>query len=144
MTRYAYRTLLRLYPAPYRTMFGAEMVWVFEQASEACRSRGFIARFTFLCSEYAGLCAGAFSAWTGEYVPRPRPRLTVQFVISILAGAAITAFFQTFVYTGLTRPSKLHPRTPAISPTPHDLMLPMIMAGVVLVFVSVFSVAFVW
>lgn len=60
--RYAYETLLRLYPDSYRVVFGPEMASVFEQATRDYRPRGF-ARYTgFLWNECFGLIAGAFFA----------------------------------------------------------------------------------
>jgi hypothetical protein len=142
--RYAYETLLRLYPSGYRLVFAQEMTSVFEQAAGDCQPRGLLAYTGFLLTEFIGLLAGAFSMWANGYLERSRRRVSASFLISLLAGAAITLFFQSFFYMGMihhkaaSAPSRETPQT-----TP-DLMLPLIMAGGVLLFISVFSVAFVW
>lgn len=143
--RHAFQTFLLLYPAHYRNLFGREMVSVFERAAGDFQSRGLPAWCTFLCVEFAGLIAGAFSAWTDEYMQRSRRRPTASFVISIAGGAAITAIFQSFVYGGLARRSAISMRQmPDSPPVPHDYMLPLVLAGGTLLFISVFSIAFVW
>ncbi len=81
--RHAYEALLRLYPTPYREIFGQEMASVFQQASEDYQPRGFFACLAFLWSEFSGLIAGGFFAWTDEYMSRSRRRLSASFVIPV-------------------------------------------------------------
>jgi len=142
--RHAFQTLLMFYPAPYRNLFGREMVSVFEQAAGDFAPRGFPAYCAFLYLEFAGLIAGAFSAWSDEYMQRSRRRPTASFAISILGGAAITAFFQSFFYGGLARQRAITVRMSDSPPVPRDYMLPLVLAGGTLIFISVFSMAFVW
>jgi hypothetical protein len=141
--RYAYEALLRLYPSRFRLVFAEEMTSVFEQAACDCQPRGLLAYGGFLSTEFFGLLAGAFATWTDEYMERSRRRLNAPFLISLLAGAAVTAFFQSGFYMGMAHTAVIasSPETP---PVTRDLMLPLIMAGGILVFIAVFSVAFVW
>jgi hypothetical protein len=60
---WAYRALVRLYPRDHRTSFGSEMQSVFEEAAREHRSRGRVAYLRFALAEYAGLVAGAGTAW---------------------------------------------------------------------------------
>jgi fructose-specific phosphotransferase system IIC component len=142
--RYAYEALLRLYPSEYRLIFGQEMSSVFEQATEDYQPRRFTAYVAFLGCEFFGLIAGAFFAWTDEYMLRSRRRLNAPFLVSLLAGAAITVFFQSFFYSHVGQHNSIGAGTPEAPPTTSDLMLPLVIAGGVLLFLSVFSVAFVW
>jgi hypothetical protein len=142
--RYAYEALLRLYPSRFRLVFAEEMTSVFEQAADDCQPRGFLAYTGFLLTEFIGLLAGAFATWTDEYMLRSCRRISVQFLISLLAGAAVTAFFQSGFYMGMAHTAVIasSPETPPMTP---DLMLPLVvMAGGALLFIAVFSVAFVW
>ena len=142
--RYAYETLLRLYPDSYRMVFGQEMTLVFEQATEDYQPRGVLSYIAFLCTEFFSLIVGAFSMWIEEYMSRSRRKLSVPFLISLLAGAAITAFFQGFFYTGISHHKGVWKTATETPQTTPELMLPLIIAGGVLLFISVFSVAFVW
>jgi hypothetical protein len=54
-----YRSLLRLYPAAWRSEFGEEMIAVFRQAQEAARAHGFGAYTAFCWRELIGAAAGA-------------------------------------------------------------------------------------
>ena len=141
--KYAYETLLRLYPDSYRVVFGPEMTSVFEQATEDLQSRGVFSYGRFLWTEFIGLIAGAFAMWTDDYMSRSRRKLSGQFVISLVGGAAITIFFHNFFYVAMTR---LHipAEAPTTYPVTSDVMLPVIMAGSVLTFFSVLCAAFVW
>lgn len=142
--RYAYEALLRLYPGSYRADFGPEMTSVFEQATGDHRPRGFLAYARFLSTEFLGLVTGAIAMWTDEYMERSRRRVSAQFLISLLAGAAITLFFQNFFYVHIAQTRSVATEAWEAPPTMSELMLPLIIAGGVLVFISVFSVAFVW
>jgi len=142
--RYAYETLLRLYPDSYRAVFGQEMTAVFEEATGDYQPRGFLSYMGFLRAELFGLLSGAFAMWADEYLERSRRRLSRPFLISLLAGAAVTAFFQSGFYMGMAHTAVIasSPETPQMTP---DLMLPLVvMAGGALLFSAVFSVAFVW
>ena len=101
--RYAYEALLRLYPSRFRLVFAEEMTSVFEQATCDCQPRGFLSYVGFLLTEFFGLLSGAFSVWTDEYMERSRRRVSAQFLISLIAGAAITLFFQSFFYIHIAR-----------------------------------------
>ena len=59
LLRRAYFMGLVLYPADFRTQFGAEMVTVFEQAAEQRRDRGVTCVLLFFVKEMLGLLAGA-------------------------------------------------------------------------------------
>jgi len=142
--RYAYETLLRLYPNSWRLVFGQEMASVFEQATEDYQPRGLLAYLTFLCSEFNGLIAGAFFAWGDEYLSRSRRRVNAPFLVSLFLGAAITAFFQGNFYTHITDHKSVFAPAPEAPQLTPDLMLPLLIAGGILLFISVFSVAFVW
>lgn len=121
--RRAYEALLGMYPAFYREVFGHEMTAFFEQAQADRSSRGPFEYCTFLLAEMAGLIAGAFSAWSEEYISRPREKLVFSYWFSIAGGVAITVFFQGFF-----------------------LRLWFLCFGSVgvLLFLSLFSLAFVW
>jgi hypothetical protein len=82
--------------------------------------------------------------WTDEYMERSRRRVSASFLISLLAGAAITAVFQGGFYLGMGQHRAIRASTPQTPQLTPDLMLPLVIAGGVLVFISVFSVAFVW
>jgi fructose-specific phosphotransferase system IIC component len=142
--RYAYGALLRLYPNGYRLVFEQEMTSVFEQASGDYQPRGLVAYARFLSTEFAGLLAGAFSMWLDEYMERSRRRVSVSFLISLLAGAAITVFFQSFFYSHVGQHNSVGVQSSGAPPVSSDMMLPLIIAGGILLFISVFSVAFVW
>ena len=142
--RHAYEALLRLYPNGYRLVFAQEMTSVFEQAAGDYQPRGFLSYLAFLRSEFCGLIAGAFFAWTDEYMLRSRRRLNAPFLISLLAGAAITMFFQGSFYRGMSQLRHIPAQAPDAPPITSDVMLPLIIAGGILLFLSVFSVAFVW
>jgi fructose-specific phosphotransferase system IIC component len=142
--RYAYEALLRLYPSGYRLAFAQEMTSVFEQAAGDCQPRGFLAYVGFLGAEFLGLLAGAFSMWTDEYMERSRRRVSASFLISLLAGAAITVFFQGSFYSGVIQPRRIPVQTSEVPPITSDLMLPLVLAGGILLFLSVFCAAFVW
>lgn len=142
--KYAYATLLRLYPYSYRMVFGPEMTSVFEQATEEFQPRGAFSYARFLCTEFFGLFAGAFAIWTEDYMSRSRRRLSGQFLISLVAGMAITIFLHRFFYMAMSRPPHVRANIPATHPIDSDVRLPLILAVGILVFLSVFSVAFVW
>jgi hypothetical protein len=135
---------LRLYPSGYRLAFAEEMTSVFEQAADDCQPRGMLAYTGFLLTEFSGLVAGAFSMWTDEYMERSRRRVSASFLISLLAGAAITLFFQSFFYKHIGQYRSVVAQAQETPHTTQELMLPLIMAGGVLLFIGVFSVAFVW
>ena len=142
--RYAYETLLRLYPNSYRAIFGKEMTSVFELATGDYRRHGLATYARFLCTELLGLLTGAFAMWTDEYISRSRRRPCTPFLISLLAGAAITVVFQGGFYLGMGQHKTTHAPAPQTPQTTPDLLLPLVIAGGVLVFISVFSAAFVW
>jgi hypothetical protein len=143
---YVYEILLRLYPLSYRQVFGNEMASVFKQSASDNRSRGALAYVLFLCTEYGGLIAGAFSLWGEEYMKRGIRfrRLTLSTLFSAAAGLVITAFFQAVVYLGMA-----HNFTPRIAPPDSQppipaFALPMLIVGATLLFIGLFSIAFVW
>jgi hypothetical protein len=142
--RYAYETLLRLYPTCWRTAFGQEMASVFEQAAGDHQPRGFLAYAAFLRTEFSGLIAGAFVAWTDEYLLRSRRRLNAPFVISLFAGAAITAFCQGCFYARSGQHESVWGPVRDTPPLTSDLTAPLLLAGGTLLFISLFSMAFVW
>lgn len=142
--RFAYETLLQLYPNSYRAVFGREMASVFAQATADYQPRGFLSYSAFLWTEFAGLIAGAFCMWTDEYMLRSRRRLRMPFLLSLLAGAAITAFFQGSFYSRINEHDSVWTPVRESPPLTPDLMLPLILAGGTLLFISLFSLAFVW
>jgi hypothetical protein len=144
--RNAYEALLRLYPDSWRVVFGPEMASVFEQASGEYQPRGSLAYAAFLRTEFSGLIAGAFSAWTNEYMVRSRRRLNAPFVVSLLAGSLITAFCQGCLYTGregVGRGFPLQIRVPETPQSSLTLAVPLILAIGCLLLISVLSAAFV-
>lgn len=62
----AYAFLLRLYPAPYRAKFGAEMVQVFREAAAERRAAGWSCFLAFATSELLGLLRGIGAEWTAH------------------------------------------------------------------------------
>lgn len=149
---YAYEALLRLYPAPFRNVFGREMAAVFRRATDDQRSRGLFRYLAFLCAEFAGLFVGACAMWTGESVSRAGRRFNPAFVISLLGGAVLTALNQSCFYIGVTnsiaRRQALRDDT-AVLATPGalhsvDVAIVMALAGGALVFIGVMAFAFVW
>ena len=142
--RSAYEMLLLLYPPPFRAMFGREMALVFEQASGACRSRGLLAFAGFLCAEFAGLVAGAFSTWTDEYMLRSRRRLSIPFLVSLAAGAAFAALTQGCFVFHIGRHEFIRQEVAEAPVVVPDRVAVMLLAGGSLLFVSLFSMAFVW
>ncbi|HVY94803.1 MAG TPA: hypothetical protein VHA14_18700 [Bryobacteraceae bacterium] len=140
----AYAALLRLYPATWREIFGQEMTAVFEEVEADRRSHGFLDYCVFLLVELSGLLRGAFSTWGDEYMARSRRKLALDYWAALLVGAAITAFFQAGFYGQITRIRVLRePQPPPPQPTP-EYYLPLLIAGGVLLLISVFSIAFVW
>jgi hypothetical protein len=145
--RYAYETLLHLYPDSYRAVFGQEMASVFEQATSDYPPRRFLAYLAFVYSEFSGLIAGAFSMRAGEFVLRTRSRLNVPFAVSLFLGSATAALTQGCVLNQighlgrheLARAQILN--VPQGTPDPEALFA---LAGGTLVFLSLFSGAFVW
>lgn len=105
-----YEALLWLYPSECRELFAREMTRVFEQAADEYRARGVASRFRFLCSEFAGLIAGAFGEW--RRVPARRtPPLALPVALTAIAGLAAAAFFQAPVYIGLAQPLPTPPQS---------------------------------
>jgi hypothetical protein len=142
--RTAYAALLRLYPATWREVFGQEMTAVFEDVEADHRSRGFVDYCLFLLTELGGLLRGAFSTWGDEYMARTRRKLALDYWASILAGSAIATFFHSMFYAQMTRVHIYRPAVPALTEPAQDFYVPMLLAGGVLVLISVFSIAFVW
>ncbi|HVW09412.1 MAG TPA: hypothetical protein VHC90_12560 [Bryobacteraceae bacterium] len=142
--RTAYAALLRLYPATWREVFGQEMTAVFEEVEADHRSRGFLDYCLFLIWELGGLLRGAFSTWGEEYMSRARRKLALDYWASILAGSAIAMFFHGMFYSQMTRIYPYRPALPSVSESAGDFVVPMLLAGGVLILISVFSIAFVW
>src|SRR5262249_31988363 len=96
--------------------------------------------------EFAGLVSGAFSAWSGDLTGRTGKRrgLTKSFAIAMVAGGALTAFFQNFFYMGL--PKHLGNYRPAPG---QDSQFPLEITGLVilisscLIFISLSPAGFV-
>ncbi len=141
--RIAYAALLRLYPAPFREVFAREMAEVFEEVRADRRARGFFEYLVFLFSEIAGTIGGAFWMWSTGFIERSRRKLVISYWVSIAAGVAITMFFQGFFYAHvgdvevLASPAHEAPMVPVA-------FVPLLLAGGVLLLLSVFSIAFVW
>src|SRR5215510_9618456 len=64
--RRAYKILLRLYPGDYREIFAAEMLAVFEEASEERRRHGAIVLLRFAVVELMSLVSGSWSEWIAK------------------------------------------------------------------------------
>jgi hypothetical protein len=149
---YAYEALLRLYPAPFRNVFGREMAAVFSQATDEVRSRGLLHYLAFLCAEFAGLFTGAFAMWTGEGLSRAHRRFNAAFLISLIGGTALTAFTQGCFYRGIgdsmARRQALRADAAMMAMpgahVPVDVALVIVLAGGALIFIGVMSFAFVW
>lgn len=67
----AYRMLLRLYPAGFKTQFGGEMAAVFAQATEQHRRQGRLALTRFAAREFWGVVVGATREWLSWPISRP-------------------------------------------------------------------------
>lgn len=61
-----YETLLRLYPADYRSRFAAEMSSTFEEAASDCRKRGMLRSVHFALVELLGLPISAAAEWMAK------------------------------------------------------------------------------
>ena len=142
--RSAYSALLRLYPAPYREVFGGEMAAVFDEARAERRSHGLTDYMAFLVAELAGLLTGAFSTWGAEFVERSRQKLLISYWFSIAAGVVVTTFFQGFFCRDIGRICGRCSSGAELPPVVPDNVVPLLVAGGVLVLLSVFSLAFVW
>jgi hypothetical protein len=64
--RRACKTLLQFYPRDYREMFAAEMLVVFEEASEERRRHGSAVFVRFAVAELMGLVTGAGAEWIAK------------------------------------------------------------------------------
>jgi hypothetical protein len=64
----AYRTLLRLYPSDYKTLFALEMQNAFEQATKERRLLGRPVFIRFLLGEFVGLLRGAGTEWIAKFI----------------------------------------------------------------------------
>jgi hypothetical protein len=62
----AYKTLLRLYPADYRTRFAAEMLDTFAEANAGCGELGLLRSVKFASTELYGLLIGAAAEWIAK------------------------------------------------------------------------------
>jgi hypothetical protein len=142
--RTAYAALLHLYPGTWREVFGREMTAVFDEAQADSRARGFRDYLLFLLAEAGGLLRGAFFTWGEEYMLRARRKFLFTYWASILAGAAVTAFFQAGFYSQMARMHNYHPAYPHVAEPAANFYLPMLIAGGTLVLIGVFSIAFVW
>ncbi len=65
-TKRAYDTLLRLYPADFRTRFAAEMRSTFEEEATERRKRGMLRSVHFASAELLGLLMGAAAEWMAK------------------------------------------------------------------------------
>lgn len=142
--RVAYAALLRLYPAPFRDVFASEMAEVFDSVQADRRARGFFEFVSFILAEMAGVIGGAFWMWSAGMIGRSRRRFVRSYWTSIAAGAAITAFFHWFFYSAMTTPRFAtvvdHPLPSVMSVN----VVALLIAGGILIFLAVFSIAFVW
>jgi hypothetical protein len=142
--RTAYAALLRLYPETWREVFGREMTAVFDEAQADSRARGHRDYCLFLLGEFGGLLRGAFFTWGGEYMLRARRKLLFSYWASIVAGAAVTAFFHGVFYTQMAKIHSYRPGYPYVAEPASDFYLPMAIAGGTLLLIGVFCIAFVW
>jgi hypothetical protein len=133
-----------LYPAPFREVFAREMAEVFEEVQADRRTRGIFEYFVFLFSEIAGTIGGAFRMWSEGLIERSRRKLVISYWISIVAGVSITAFFQWFFYAHVGNASILASPDHDVPSTVPVAFVPLLLAGGVLILLSVFSIAFVW
>ena len=144
--KFAYETLLQLYPAHYRNLFAREMTGVFEQVVREYRLRGPLSYFAFLLMEFGGLIVGAVTIWTDEYMRRTAPRrwLSLPVLVPVIAGVCASIYLQGLVYSGLAghRPKLLPP--PTLPQTNLQLLGLMALIGMCIALVSVLSLAFVW
>jgi hypothetical protein len=139
----AYATLLRLYPAPFREVFASEMAEVFEEVQADRRSRGIFEYIVFLFLELAGTIGGAVRMWSEGLIERSRRRRVVSYWVSIAAGVAITIFFQGFFYGHVGNPSLLMSPDREVPATVPVALVPLLLAGGILILLSVLSIAFV-
>ena len=101
-----YRTLLRLYPAEHRQMFGGEMLMVLAEEVSGASNRRVMARIRIFAREASGLLLGAarehlgtlvgiHDGWalaTGRFEMRNGfrfPKSTILFMTLILAGVLL-------------------------------------------------------
>lgn len=139
----AYAALLRLYPEPFREVFAREMAEVFEEVLADRRARGFFEYVVFLLSEITGTIGGAFWMWSAGFIERSRRKLVISYWVSIVAGVAITMFFQGFFYAHVGEVEVLGAPVHE-GPVVPIAFVPLLLAGGVLLLLSVFSIAFVW
>jgi hypothetical protein len=142
--RTAYAALLRLYPAAWREVFGNEMTAVFDEAQADSRSRGRADYCLFLLAELGGLLRGAFFSWGEEYMLRARRKPLLTYWASIAAGAAVTAFFHGVFYSEMARIENYRSMVTPLNEPAAEFYLPILLAGGILLFIGVFSFAFVW
>ena len=143
--KYVYDVLLHLYPASRRAAFGCEMADVFGQAIGEARSRGLRVYCTFLWTEFSSLIAGAFSAWTDECALQAGKWATASFVFSIISGAVVTALFQGCIYVAQWGAiPRDRPVLSGIGHSPDEVAVTLLLASGCLLFVALFSAAFVW
>jgi len=98
-----YRSLLRLYPAEHRKVFGEEMLAVLREEKDGNADKGWFTRARFFAREIAGLMTGALrehsrvlfeikgelSLATGRFAMRNGfrfPKTTIVFMTLILGG----------------------------------------------------------
>lgn len=140
------QTLLRLYPAAYRTEFGEEMIAVFEDIHADVDQKSLAARGFFYVREIAGLVSGAFrerlhfrfnapSAPDVPFLPRRFtmrngfrfPKSTPILMAIILAGVILAIRKGEVIATSLAPFDQ--PVTP-IHPA-HSYLLPGVIEGII-------------
>lgn len=136
-----YRTLLLLYPVPYRALYGREMANVFEDTLRDCDARGFLNRVAFLWREFSGVFAAAFALRIGESVRRERP-----FAPSLASGAAAAAFGQFLLFSncGIGKHLSIGAEIADTQQPPDALQLPLLMAAVCVFLILTLCITFVW
>ena len=63
---HVYRLLLRLYPAPHRSLLGHEMAAIFRERLAERHEAGRVALTKWIVSEFAGALADLASAWSSR------------------------------------------------------------------------------
>jgi hypothetical protein len=132
-----YQSLLRLYPAPYRQQFAAEMLAVFRDVGADAHEKGSLATAQLYLREIAGLLRGAFAEHArrilGNHIQFPIssrrftmrsnfrfPKMTAFLMTVILAGVVLAIQKADAIRASV---SDVNPPLVTIQPT-HQTFLP--------------------
>jgi hypothetical protein len=144
-----YRSLLRLYPAPYRRQFAEEMIAVFRDVDADAHKMGIVATAKFYLREVGGLFRGAIAEHArrilGSHVSFPLlsrrftmrsefrfPKSTALLMIVILAGVVLAIQRADAIRASVP---DVNPPVVAIQPT-HLTFLPTMALMFLVVYIA--------